>query len=184
MSIVVGIQARLGSSRLPGKVLMPLGGIPMLRRVWDACQGPWRRVVLTSKTREDDPLVDWLRSQRMEFRRGLLEDTLSRYAALAAELQPDCLVRVCGDAPFIRASWIAAAVAQKGSMAFVPRALHCGTAADWAEADKSTEPPDWLHAGYYWFEQRARHVELVPRDYLMVNTPEDFAEAERRLATP
>lgn len=182
MSIVVAIQARLGSSRLPGKVLMPLAGVPMLRRVWDACRGPWRRVVLTSSARADNPLARWLEAQRMEYRRGSLEDVLSRYASLAAELKPDRLVRVCGDAPFIRAEWIAAAAVHKAGKAFVPRALHCGTQRDWEEADKSTEPSDWTHAGYYWFERAAPHLNLVPSSYMMVNTPEDFAEAERRLA--
>lgn len=181
MNVVVAIQARLGSSRLPGKVLMDLGGLPMLRRVWDACQGPWRRVVLTSATAADNPLAQWLEEQRMEYRRGSLEDTLSRYATLASELKPDCLVRVCGDAPFIDARWISHAVSLV--RAFVPRALHCGSTEDWMEADRSLEPPDWLHAGYYWFEAHAKHLNLVPESYQMVNTQEDLEDARRRLAT-
>lgn len=181
MKIIIGIQARLGSSRLPKKVLADLGGKPMLRRVWDACEGPWRRMVLTTIKREDDELCEWMKSEGMEYRRGSEPDVLSRYAQVANSEKPHCLVRVCGDAPFLQADWIKAAVAED-QMVFVPQALHAGSWIAWEEANRYAMPCDWEHAGYHWFEEKAKRLDLVPPDYFSVNTPEDLERARQRLA--
>lgn len=181
MRVIVGIQARTGSTRLPGKVLADLGGKPMIHRVWDACLGPWRRIVLTTMKAEDDVLCAYLKAHGMEYRRGSEPDVLSRYAEVAQFFKPHCLVRVCGDAPFLQASWIEAA-AKANKAVFVPQALHAGSWIVWDEANRYSGPFDWEHAGYHWFEEHAERMDLVPENYLMVNTPEDLEEARRRLA--
>lgn len=180
MKVIVGIQCRLGSSRLPKKVLADLCGKPMLRRVWDACDGPWRRMVLTTIRAEDDELCAYMDKEGMEYRRGSEPDVLSRYAQVANSEKPHCLVRVCGDAPFLKAEWIKAAVAED-QMVFVPQALHAGSWIHWEEANRYAMPFDWEHAGYHWFEERAKRLDLVPPGYLMVNTSEDLEEARRRI---
>jgi len=173
---VVALQARLGSTRLPGKVLRDVAGKPLLERVLEAVAGPWRVVVLTSWEPEDDRLARWLDARGQEYRRGPLEDVLARYADLARELKPSTLVRVCGDAPLLDARWVDLAIDAPWPV-FVPKALHAGSWEVWGQADQSLEPEDWKHAGYYWFEKHARHIHLVPEDYFMVNTQEDLERA-------
>ena len=175
-SVVVAIQARMGSSRLPGKVMMDLCGRPLLERVLEAVEGPWRRIVLTSTSSADNPLAAWCRERGIEVQRGPLEDVLARYASVAEKLKPSCLVRVCADAPFLEASWVAAA-ARLLEPVFIPGALHAGSWEVWEEANRSPEPEDWLHAGYYWFEKNVRHLHRVPPGYFTVNTQEDLDRA-------
>lgn len=182
MKIIVAIQARMNSSRLPGKVLADLGGQPMIRRVWDACLGPWQRMVLTTQKPEDDVLCAYLKEQGMVFRRGSEPDVLSRYAQVAFFDKPHCLVRVCGDAPFLQASWIEAAV-KANQAVFVPKALHAGSWIVWDEANRWAAPYDWEHAGAHWFEEHALLMDLVTDPlYRMVNTPEDLEEARSQFA--
>jgi len=98
------LQARLSSSRLPGKVLLPLGGKPliafMIERVRRA--GSIDELVLaTSRQASDDPLADAVEALGVRVVRGPLEDVLARFA-LAAELtSPDVIVRLTGDCPLI-----------------------------------------------------------------------------------
>lgn len=182
--MIVGIQARVNSTRLPGKVMADIGGKPMIRRVWDACEAAyWERIILTSKETTDDPLVDYLEAAGMKFRRGSLDNVLSRYIDVAKKLKPSILVRVCADAPFIQKRWIYRAIEEIEKTdypAFVPGALHAGTPEHWLECAEETDDDDREHAGAAWFELYGHHVKCVPSDYLMVNTPEDLEEARRR----
>ena len=170
----------MNCSRLPGKVLADICGKPMIQRVWDACDGPWKRLVLTTIKQEDDVLADFLLAHGMDYRRGSEPDVLSRYAQVAMLDKPHCLVRVCGDAPFIQAAWIEAAV-KANAMVFVPQALHAGSWIAWDEANRYSQPYDWEHAGYHWFEEHSQILNLVPPDYMTVNTQEDLDEARRRI---
>lgn len=187
MSVLVGIQARMSSERLPGKVMMDLHGKPMIQRVYEACWMPAERIVLTSKDKSDDPLVHWLLGMAIDHRRGSLDDVLSRYVAVAREKNPDVLVRVCGDAPFLEKRWIWRAVEhceKHDEPVFVPGALHCGTPEHWIRCSEATprNDPDREHAGAAWFEIYGRTIECVPHDtYMTVNTKEELEEARRRL---
>lgn len=179
--VICAIQARLGSTRLPGKVMADIGGLPMIRRVWNACDGPWERVVLTTLKASDDPLCAYLEAHGMAYRRGSESDVLSRYAEVALTLKPSYLVRVCADAPFMRSEWIKAAVDQDEAV-FVPNALHAGAWHVWAMAHRYAAPDDWQHAGAAWFERNALRLELVPESYRMVNTQEDLEAARAAFA--
>lgn len=181
-SVIVGIQARCSSRRLPGKVLMELGGVPMIKRVWDACAGKWDRVVLTSRHPSDDPLCEYLTKEKMRFQRGMLMDVLSRYACLAFSERPSCLVRVCGDAPFIEAAWIRAAV-DAHCPVFIPGALHAADWETWCKCDYEAGPEDWEHAGYHWFKERAKVIDIVPPSYRTVNTQRDLDWAREKVAS-
>lgn len=182
MKITVGIQARLSSTRLPKKVLASIGYRPMLSHVWENCFGPWKRVVFTSTEPSDDDLCSYLALSEMDYIRGSLEDVLSRYTNYAAHKTPDVLVRVCGDAPFIRAKWIAAAVAAaKGTgIAFVPGVLHAGTYKAWERCQRECGLEDIEHAGHDWFKKHGTHLDLAPSDYFTVNTEEDLLKARQR----
>jgi spore coat polysaccharide biosynthesis protein SpsF (cytidylyltransferase family) len=182
MGVVVAIQARMSSSRLPGKVLMDLGGAPMLSRVWDACGSQFERIVMTSRDTSDDHLAAWMGGMLYSYRRGSLPDVLSRYVALARERNPSVLVRVCGDAPFIDKRWIWKAVEEcerSDEPVFVPGALHCGSTEDWLRCLDETDEEDKEHAGAAWFEIYGRTLKLVPDGYRTINTKEDLEWARK-----
>lgn len=179
--VIVAIQARMGSQRLPGKVLIYLHGKPMLRRVWDACEGNWERVVLTSLKEENDILCDYMDEAGMSYARGSEQDVLSRYInLLVSEPDDTILVRVCGDAPFIKSDWIESAIGIGGCV--VDGVLHCGTKATWMNAYRQRTQEDEEHAGFYWFDRMVPHIKLAPEDYMTVNTWEELEEAVRRLS--
>ena len=182
--VVVAIQARLSSSRLPGKVLMDLRGEPMLKRVYDACAGPWRRTILTSTHGRDAQISFWCRRQGISCVRGDLEDVLSRYVTVAERARPKCLVRVCGDAPFMERAWIQDAVIESAGRhpAFKPGALHAGHWTHWMQANEWCEKSDREHAGHGWFHDHGAHLPGVPTSHFTVNTIEDLDRAREQWA--
>jgi spore coat polysaccharide biosynthesis protein SpsF (cytidylyltransferase family) len=106
---VAAVQARMGSSRLPGKVLADLGGKPLIQRVVErvrACALVDEVFVLTSEAKSDDPLVECLAELAIPYRRGPVDDVLTRYLDLVEELRPSHLVRVTGDCPFVEPDFI------------------------------------------------------------------------------
>ena len=99
------IQARMGSQRLPGKILSPLGGRPMLAlvatRVAPARVDEWW--LATSSDPADDVTEAWGFELGLRVFRGDPIDVLSRFLAIAAESDADWIVRVTGDNPFLDA---------------------------------------------------------------------------------
>ena len=100
---VVGIlQARVGSSRLPGKVLMPACGRPLIARMIDRVRRANRLADLwlaTSVNPENDALVEEARRLGVPVHRGSEDDVLARFAGAAAQARGDVLVRLTGDCP-------------------------------------------------------------------------------------
>lgn len=98
------VQARTSSSRLPGKVLKPLAGMPMilhqLERVARArtLDGV---VVATSDDASDDELAQVLTHAGYDIVRGPLEDVLARFTLALDANQPDVVVRITADCPLI-----------------------------------------------------------------------------------
>ena len=99
------IQARLGSTRLPGKVLADLGGRPMLTRQIERLRlvsGVDCIVVATTDASLDDPVAALVRSlDGVGLWRGPEEDVLARFAGAAAAFDLDAIGRVTGDCPLI-----------------------------------------------------------------------------------
>ncbi len=92
----------MSSTRLPGKVLMPLLGRPMLARQVERVRRAKTldRVVLATSTHaSDEPLVAFGREQDMRIHRGSLDDVLDRYYDAATSCAPDHVVRITGDCP-------------------------------------------------------------------------------------
>lgn len=97
------IQARMGSSRLPGKTLMKLGGRDLLEWVVLRCARSNRYsnlVVLTSEQTIDDAIAERTIALGCELFRGSEEDVLGRFISALALYPCDYLVRVCADSPF------------------------------------------------------------------------------------
>lgn len=98
------VQARMGSTRFPGKMLAPLGGIPILEWVITrARQSKFldRIVLATSDLKRDDDLVELAERVGINVYRGSEADVLERFAAAAKLYDADFIVRVCADNPFV-----------------------------------------------------------------------------------
>lgn len=102
MSVLAVVQARMGSSRMPNKVMRPLGGMPMieflLRRLSRA-RRVGRIVLATSRDQRNDPLDAHVRSIGFDVVRGSEADVLDRVHQAAARYRPDHVVRITGDCP-------------------------------------------------------------------------------------
>jgi spore coat polysaccharide biosynthesis protein SpsF len=100
----VGIisQARMTSTRLPGKVLLPVGGQPLLQYHVERLQASGFPVYLAITTNAtDDPLVAFAEAHHLAYVRGDEHDVLSRYALCAREHALDVIVRVTSDCPLL-----------------------------------------------------------------------------------
>ena len=96
------LQARVSSSRLPGKVLLPILGEPMLFRQIERIRRAGRidhLIVATSTDRSDDVLVEACAARGIPCARGSLDDVLDRFVLCALPYQPDTVVRLTGDCP-------------------------------------------------------------------------------------
>lgn len=98
------IQARMGSTRLPGKVMMPLAGQPVLWHIihrLKKCRTIDDIVVATSDLKEDDKLAAWCRKNDIPVFRGPEENVLQRFALAVKSLDPEIIIRICGDSPMV-----------------------------------------------------------------------------------
>ena len=102
--ILAILQARMSSTRLPGKVLKPIMGQPMLElqieRV-SRCKGLDRIIVATSTHDEDSAIVQLCKGLGIGFYRGDLNNVLDRYYRAARQFGADHVVRITGDCPLI-----------------------------------------------------------------------------------
>ncbi|KIL49940.1 cytidylyltransferase domain-containing protein [Jeotgalibacillus soli] len=104
MKTIVIIQARMGSSRLPGKVLKPLGDKDVLSYVTKRCKqikNVHDVIVATSVLPQDDEIVAWCKEHNISYFRGSEDDVLDRYVQCAKEYKPDYVMRVTSDCPFV-----------------------------------------------------------------------------------
>jgi len=104
MRIVTIIQARMGSTRLPGKVLLDLAGATMLARVVERARRATlvaETAVATSTEPGDDAIVAECARLGVRCLRGALEDVLDRYYHAAGELHAEAVVRVTADDPLV-----------------------------------------------------------------------------------
>lgn len=100
--IIAIIQARMGSTRLPGKILMPILGEPMLARMLERVKRAERLdaiVVATSDKPEDDVVVELAQKCGVQVFRGGERDVLDRFYKAAKEARADIVVRLTGDCP-------------------------------------------------------------------------------------
>lgn len=111
MTTVAVIQARMGSTRLPGKVLLPLGGATVLgqviRRV-RACPGLDAVVVATTGRAADDPVAAEAARHGAGVFRGSEDDVLARYHEAARAAGAQTVVRVTADCPLFDPAVLAA----------------------------------------------------------------------------
>jgi spore coat polysaccharide biosynthesis protein SpsF len=172
--IVCVIEARFASSRLPGKVLLPIEGETMLARVIERLQHSRtidQIVVATSVNRADDAVeAEAIRLGVAAFR-GSEEDVLDRVVGAAAAHEADIVVEVTGDCPLIDPGIVDKVVGDFliGGADFVsnilPHTTPRGTdvrvfrSGDLAEINaKSTDPADHEHVSLHFWEHPERYV--------------------------
>lgn len=104
MKTVALVQARMGSTRFPGKVMKPVAGVPLIglllsrlskSRQLDAI------VVATSTDSRNESLISYVRSLGYRCETGSELDVLDRFVSIATTCQADAVVRITGDCPLV-----------------------------------------------------------------------------------
>ena len=104
MKVIAIIQARMSSTRLPGKVLKIASGRTILDRMLERVKRSNmvdQVVVATTIDPSDDRIVNACRQYQVEVFRGSLQDVLDRYYQAALQFQADVIVRLTADCPLI-----------------------------------------------------------------------------------
>ncbi len=98
------IQARMGSSRLPSKMMLELCGKPLLEHIFDRMKLSKkidRLILATSDTPTDDVLEDLAAKNNIDCFRGSEDDVLDRFVQAMKKYNPEHVVRICADNPLI-----------------------------------------------------------------------------------
>lgn len=104
LRVGVIVQARMSSSRFPGKVLHEVSGKPLLGYLLESlkhCTTVEMVVVATSDHPSDDSIFEYCRDVGCAFFRGPLEDVAARMCLAATQHELGAFVRVCGDSPLL-----------------------------------------------------------------------------------
>lgn len=104
MKILIVIQARRGSSRLPDKIFLPLSGKPLLIRMFErvaASKTPKEIVIATTTDEKDDEVVKLCEKNDIKCYRGHPADLLDRHYKAALEYDADVVVKIPSDCPLI-----------------------------------------------------------------------------------
>lgn len=202
MNIIAIIQARMGATRLPGKMLMNIDGKPAITHVVDRVRRAdcLQGIVLATTTAPaDDILYDWAISYGLPCFRGNQEDVLDRYYQTAQQEKADVVVRLTGDCPLLDPMIIDSVVEafQTGDWDYVSN-VHPPTFPDgldvevfsfsaletaWQSARLSSErehvtPYIWNHPELFTASNVTCHLSDVPADLSKerwtLDTPEDL----------
>ena len=180
------IQARMSSSRLPGKVLKPLAGKPMIWHIHNRvkhCTYLDKVVVATSTDHSDDVLFEYCKSSNIEVHRGSLENVLKRFLDILKNFEYPYFVRITGDCPLIDASMIDLQLeALKEYNADITWCSNPGTALEGAGAqstrsllyinENTKDPDDLEHVGSVFIAKhpdKFKVVEYYPPEELIVD---------------
>lgn len=128
MRIIAFVQARMGSTRLPGKIMMPVDGVPLIELLTIRLSMSKElddTVVVTSESPENDILVNYLSKIGVKAYRGSENNVLARYIDAAEHYNADAVVRITGDCPVIDSSLIDMCVAKyrEGGFDYVSNVL-------------------------------------------------------------
>ena len=102
--VVASIEARMNSSRLPGKILSDINGQPSLTRMvrrLRKCQKIDDIIVATSDNPSDDVVEEWSINESVSLYRGSEDDVLKRVVMAQQTMHSDIVAELCGDCPLI-----------------------------------------------------------------------------------
>ena len=103
-NIGIIIEARMGSSRLPGKTLKPMLGKPMLQLMIERLKRvnlADQIIVATTTNEKDLPIVELAKKMDVKYYQGSEDDVLERVLCAARKFEVDIIVETCGDSPLI-----------------------------------------------------------------------------------
>ncbi|HWF63170.1 MAG TPA: NTP transferase domain-containing protein [Rhizomicrobium sp.] len=130
--VVAVIQARMGSTRLPGKVLKPIAGQPLLWHIIHRLKASKRieQIAIATTTNPlDEAIVEFGAAHGITVVRGPEDDVLARFALAAEKLDADIIVRVSSDAPFVDAGFVdhlvSSLIAQDGDYVLMEEGVPC-----------------------------------------------------------
>ena len=101
--VVASIEARMGSSRLPGKMLADIGDKSVIQHLVDRlrnCSTVDDIVIATTDKKTDDELVSWAEEYGVKYYRGSEDDVLQRVIDAHIFMETDIIVEITGDCPF------------------------------------------------------------------------------------
>ncbi|WP_108064094.1 cytidylyltransferase domain-containing protein [Poseidonibacter lekithochrous] len=104
MKINVSIEARMTSSRLPGKVMLPLGNtfvLDMMVQRIKKSKYVNDIIIATTVNKEDDAIVDFCKSNNISYFRGSEDNVFERVLQTHEEYETDIIVELTGDCPFL-----------------------------------------------------------------------------------
>jgi spore coat polysaccharide biosynthesis protein SpsF len=166
VKVVVVVQARMGSTRLPGKVLLPLAGAPLLERMLQrvlAASEPDEVCVATSNAAEDEPIRELSTRLGLRVLSGHPTDLLDRHLQAARAACADVMVKIPSDCPLI-------------DPAAIDRVLgHYRAASATLDFVTNLHPPSWPDGN---------DVEVVPMGVLEIAWREARRPFEREHTTP
>ncbi len=111
------IQARTNSSRLPNKIMQEIGGTPIVKHVYNTCSLTGNLVVVAVP--ENDPVIEYLKKERIPYFEGSEEDVLARYYHCARAYSAKYVVRITADCPLLDLPYILYVLRFVGQMHYV-----------------------------------------------------------------
>jgi len=203
MKVVIIVQARMSSRRVPGKVLKAIAGRPMLQWVME-CMAASKEadglLLATSDDPSDDAVETFAKENNWPCFRGSLNDVAGRYLLAGEHVEADGIVRISGDSPILPYALIDRAIAMfregdcdlvtnvkvrsypKGaSVEVFTREILRKMIANLDSAEDREHVTPWL---YRQEDVRIRdfvHDPIIGTERLMVDTPEDFEVINRVL---
>jgi spore coat polysaccharide biosynthesis protein SpsF len=198
--VVVTIESRMLSTRLPGKNARPILGRPMLARLIERVRRAREVDVVclaTTTDSSDDPLCEIAREAGAEVHRGSVDDVLGRVLGAARSVNADLIAEITGDCPLTDPAIVDAAIARyrRGDVDYVanildgltfpagldvqvfPTALLAETAASTSDPGDRIDVTPYIHRNgdrYRLLNLRAPADLDRPAYWLCVDYPEDF----------
>ncbi|MFN3342773.1 MAG: cytidylyltransferase domain-containing protein [Flavobacteriales bacterium] len=191
-------QARMTSTRLPGKILLDAANVPLLKYHTDRLRISGLPVIVATTTNmEDDPVVAFCEKEGLPFYRGSEYDVLSRFYYAAIENNLDVVVRVTSDCPLIDGGLILEGVQNfltlgdgrfylaNGVKRTYPRGFDFEVFSFELLKEafvKGISPAEREHVTPYFYSNPESNVEVIPfvndidysRFRITLDTPEDY----------
>ena len=205
MKTAVIIQARMGSARLPGKVLLSVCGKALIQYLLERVQAAnlgLPVIIATSSESADDPIANFCDQQAVDCYRGSCLDVASRFAEVIDEYSLDAFVRISGDSPLLDGEILRQAVEAFDADAdlvtnIYPRSYPRGQSVEilWAECFRETLPrmkkeSDREHVTSFFYQHaeefQIRNLMQTPpltATSMAVDTPEDLNCFKRLIET-
>lgn len=171
------IQAHMGSTRLPGKVLKEIDGESLLKIMTDRLKG-FDIAVITSGSPKDDAIVDWCKASKVKYFRGSDRDVLDRYYRASQYFNADLIGRLCSDCPLIDPAIIEIALESMGDYEMVGNydRENKGTYPDGMDIEIFTRDAlkkTWLNAVTPYDREHVTPWAWANLNCLKLNAPED-----------